>query len=631
MFLSATDNVVTHLWAAGNVNPKPARLRPSLPQDWVQAVGERADSSTPTSARSIPDTTGPFTTASRPTPGSGTRQTTANQTPNPTHPNAGAPASAPVASVNTLAAPASSAFWHTSSRRPSASWQNCVPPPAAPPALPRTQLPYRSIPAGQATPQLDRLAQQTEEAREPRQTEQHDPVAVQQAAARNLQGWQHAGLGGSVAPVTPQAANATPPQPVAQHTVSVEDAPQLVSTSTDADAVPAAEQRGARDAVQMQQAAVESSQGGQHAGFWGSVSPVGAQAGGATPPQPVAEALPQAPASAGVTASDEVSAGTAEADFGSAVHAEPAKPAQDLNAVSRQSDVSASTAATAQAITPAAATTPAEAYDTSSQQAQIPLAASSTDQAHMSVGKASKGPVADTLPNVAALATEPETLLEGGRDAASTGVATMHSAAMTSLDVIIPPPFEYGSSVDAAGVPAYTQPVSTLAPPEAAFQTGRSSEGTSEQQSGNTNASVQSAFQNVRPSDSAAAAQPEPESASGTAPSAFDSPVARDSRRDNGSLPAQGRQMLRQNTPEVHRQIDQTAAEVQEVVNERGRGQATDSGDQEGPQAQEALARATGTLKALVAGHLEEAESLSRGLPTYSGEHTIATTICVLK
>lgn len=619
---------------AGNVNPKPARLRPSLPQDWVQAVGERADSSTPTSARSIPDTTGPFTTASRPTPGSGTRQTTANQTPNPTHRNAGAPASAavrstPVASVNTLAAPASSAFWQTSSWRPSASWQNCVPLPAAPPALPRTQLPYRSIPAGQATPQLDRLAQPTEEAREPRQTEQHDPVAVQQAAARNLQGWQHAGLGGSVAPVTPQAANATPPQPVAQHTISVEDAPQLVSTSTDADVVPAAEQRGARDAVQMRQAAVQSSQGGRHAGFWGSVSPVGAQAGGATLPQPVAEALPEAPASAGVTASDEVSAGTAEANFESAVHAEPAKPAQDLNAVSRQSDVSASTAATAQAITPA------EAYDTSSQQAEIPLAASNNDQAHRSVGKACKGPMADTLPNVAALPTEPETLLEGGRDAASTGVATghsaTHSAAMTSLDVIIPPPFEYGSSVDAARAPAYTQPVSTLTPPEAAFQTGRSSEGTSEQQSGNTNASVHSAFQNVRPSDSAAAAQPEPGSASGTAPSAFDSPVARDRRHDNGSLPTQDRHMLRQNTPEVHRQIDQTAAEVQEVVNERGRGQAADSGDQEGPQAQEALARATGTLKALVAGHLEEAESLSRGLPTYSGEHTIATTICMLK
>ena len=71
------------------------------------------------------------------------------------------------------------------------------------------------------------------------------------------------------------------------------------------------------------------------------------------------------------------------------------------------------------------------------------------------------------------------------------------------------------------------------------------------------------------------------------------------------------------NSPEVQRQIEQTAAEVQEAVNERGWHTSLSGG---GTQEGEALARATGTLKALVAGHVEEAESLSRGLPSHSGE-----------
>ena len=41
------------------------------------------------------------------------------------------------------------------------------------------------------------------------------------------------------------------------------------------------------------------------------------------------------------------------------------------------------------------------------------------------------------------------------------------------------------------------------------------------------------------------------------------------------------------------------------------------------PSTSDALARATGTLKALAAGRFEEAESLSRGLPEVSGQHVL--------
>ena len=187
------------------------------------------------------------------------------------------------------------------------------------------------------------------------------------------------------------------------------------------------------------------------------------------------------------------------------------------------------------------------------------------------------------------------------------------SAAMLSLEAMIPPPFETGSPAGSPTFPASTQPaphaVSEMRP--------------------------HSAFQHAGPLDfddtvtrpQAGGGLPDPASQAeddngilvgrATQPlQAPELPLAKDTSYDTSPT------SRRFASTEVQRRIEQTAVDVQQAVDERdgtqpyGRGRG---GTAEGVP-NDALARATGTLRALVAGHSEEAELLSRGFPTHSGE-----------
>ena len=187
------------------------------------------------------------------------------------------------------------------------------------------------------------------------------------------------------------------------------------------------------------------------------------------------------------------------------------------------------------------------------------------------------------------------------------------SAAMLSLEAMIPPPFETGSPTGSPTLPASTQSVS--------------------------DPRLHSAFQNAGPLDfvdtgdchqaSGGLMGPASQAASDSGimvgranrpPQAPTPPLAGDTSYD----PAPSFRRLA--STEVQRRIEQTAVDVQQAVDERdgsqpygrGRGSVVEG------VTSDALARATGTLRAVVAGRSEEAESLSRGLPTHSGEsHTV--------
>ena len=73
-------------------------------------------------------------------------------------------------------------------------------------------------------------------------------------------------------------------------------------------------------------------------------------------------------------------------------------------------------------------------------------------------------------------------------------------------------------------------------------------------------------------------------------------------------------------SPDVHLSIQHTAAAVQEAVNEQGLPGSPFDPSGRGPNAQEVLATATGTLTALAEGHSERAEALAANLPVISGE-----------
>lgn len=535
-----TSRAVCH---AGNVNPKPARLRPALPQDWVQAVDDRAaDSSTPTSARSIPEVA--TSTTSRPTAETGFRQLTPRTVPSQGMVAplvSGGPESAVASTApSKIAAPTAEA------EAPQAADDDMAPEQAA---------------SLDEPPQLESDSKEAEAARGGGQSEDRDSVKVQQAAAQNPQGWQHAGLGGSVAPVTPQAAHATPPQPVPETT-------------------------------------------------------------------------PQSLPSPGAAPSQDLPAGTAHAE---AEHAGGAGPAEDLNHVSNQSGFSGPTRAPAEDDGGAthhtdaamAAEASAETSSSHSPQDNVPTSAPDTASSaqrfgteHTAAGLAATQLLDDTkgpaLPvDIATGTRSTGDELSGSSSSRAAGRSVPQSAALMSLEAMISPPFELGSSPDSDRFSSYMQSAQA-APP------------------------AQSAFQNTGPPDSTARDQFQPDVPTAREPAAavdtsvgvtFGSrplgasapPSAGDMSSDPGFTASQGRRLQRLSSPEVQRQIEQTAAEVQEAVNERGRGQAFGSGDRQGPRTSDALARATGTLRALVAGHIEEAESLSRGLPMHSGEHAHAT------
>ena len=521
---------------------RPARLRPALPHHWVQAVDERsADSGTPTSARSIPEaSTATGTQVSQPLSGRDLGQGSTGiasvhdrpeasmpggrslPSAQPVHVTAVAEALQPTGDTEAVEQPAavetgSQPAWHTSVNKGGVNM------------------------AGQS--------------------ESRDAVKVQQGAAKKSQGWQHAGLGGSVAPATPQAANATPPQPV----------PETMLQS-------------------------------QHTGQ---------------------DVLPK-----------DQSAGTAHAVADHAVHAEPA---EDLNRVASQPGSSSRTAPAvdaAAARTQSRAPAPVEAagnpYSRYPRETAGPMSAPGTAEFHITDSGAANRGVTQLLGqgyinaqrNTSVAQATPPAADEVSGASSSTSAAAVaarsqpQSAAMLSLEAMIPPPFELSSSPDSERLSAYPKPAATSTPAQSAFQSAAYSEssfGSQPHTGGVQYVPAEAVTQGTSKgsvSGSRAALQ-----ASAPAP-------AGDNSSASGYTSSQSRGMVRLNSPEVQRQIEQTAAEVQEAVNERG-GRLNCSGgvNQEG----EALARATGTLRALVAGHVEEAESLSRGLPSHSGEPSTMT------
>ena len=444
---------------------RPARLRPALPQHWVQAVDERtADSGTPTSARSIPEaSTATGTQLRHSLSGRDLEQGSDHHRSEASVPEERSlPSAHPEHAVERLPQ-----LWHALDDAPR----------------------YAPQPTGDTAAVEQPAAVETGAA--PRdtnvskgpvntagQSESRDAVKVQQEAAQNSQGWQHAGLGGSVAPATPQATNANPPQPVPEA--------MLQSQLTGQDVLPKDQSAGTAHATQLL---------GQ----------------GYTTAQPETSVVQATPAAA-----DEIAG------------------------------VSSSTSSAA----------------------------------------------------AAAARSQPQ------------------SAAVLSLEAMIPSPFELSSSPDSERFSACANPAATSTPAQSAFQRAAYSDSTfgSQPQTG-----VQ-----YMPAEAAAQGNNNKGAVSGSRPPlrASAPPPAGDNSSGSGYTSSQSIQVLRLNSPEVQRQIEQTAAEVQEAVTERGgRHNLSGGGTQEG----EALARATGTLKALVAGHVEEAESLSRGLPSHSGEPSIPT------
>ena len=443
---------------------RPARLRPALPQHWVQAVDERAaDSGTPTSARSIPEaSTATGTQLRHSLSGRDLEQGSDHHRSEASVPEERSLSSAhPEHAVERLPQ-----LWHALDDAPR----------------------YAPQPTGDTAAVEQPAAVETGAA--PRdtnvskgpvntagQSESRDAVKVQQEAAQNSQGWQHAGLGGSVAPATPQATNANPPQPVPEA--------MLQSQLTGQDVLPKDQSAGTAHATQL----------------------LGQGYTTAQPETSVVQATPPA--------ADEIAG------------------------------VSSSTSSAA-----------------------------------------------------AAARSQPQ------------------SAAVLSLEAMIPPPFELSSSSDSERFSACANPAATSTPARSAFQRGAYSDSTfgSQPQTG-----VQ-----YMPAEAAAQGNNNKGAVSGSRPPlrASAPPPAGDNSSGSGYTSSQSIQVLRLNSPEVQRQIEQTAAEVQEAVTERGGRQNLSGG---GTQEGEALARATGTLKALVAGHVEEAESLSRGLPSHSGEPSILT------
>ena len=82
-------------------------------------------------------------------------------------------------------------------------------------------------------------------------------------------------------------------------------------------------------------------------------------------------------------------------------------------------------------------------------------------------------------------------------------------------------------------------------------------------------------------------------------------------------------------SPDVYSRIQQTTAIVSAAVGEQGAAGAKPLDPPfQATSAQDALVRATGTLRALAEGHSEEAEALAADLPTYTGQCASFPPVC---
>lgn len=182
------------------------------------------------------------------------------------------------------------------------------------------------------------------------------------------------------------------------------------------------------------------------------------------------------------------------------------------------------------------------------------------------------------------------------------------SAAMLSLEAMIPPPFDTGSPTASPTLSPSVQSAPTDTPRQSAFQNAGPTDfvDTAARHHAASDDSGIRGGHATRPPQA-----PGPPSAGDTTP------------RDPSLRLTPDPSFRRLASTEVQRRIEQTAVDVQQAVDERdGRQSYGRGGAIEGVPG-DALARATGTLRALAAGRSEEAESLSRGLPTHSGESSI--------
>lgn len=184
-------------------------------------------------------------------------------------------------------------------------------------------------------------------------------------------------------------------------------------------------------------------------------------------------------------------------------------------------------------------------------------------------------------------------------------VAVPQSAARLSLEAMIPPPFEFGSPTGSPNFPATGSPnfPANAAPRTHSDSTFQSPTPPVFSETVHPQASSGGRLQHGSEAAGMVRAHGPPPQQASPPPPAGDTSHAPEPRRLASS--------------EVQRRIEQTAAHVQQAVNERAEVQP---GGTLGGGPSDALARATGTLKALAAGHLEEAETLSRSLPADSGE-----------
>lgn len=196
--------------------------------------------------------------------------------------------------------------------------------------------------------------------------------------------------------------------------------------------------------------------------------------------------------------------------------------------------------------------------------------------------------VADSWQTPETFLPRSHTSLPDQADRAAPESAAPQSAARLSLEAMIPPPFEFGSPTGSPNFPVVpgTHPTS--------------------------------AFQSTDPLVFSDAVPPQPSSGGSEAADRRSRPQQAQPPPPSGD-DTHAPELRGLASMEVQRRIDQTAAHVQQAVNERGAIQLPGVSMLEGGHS-DALARATGTLRALAAGHLEEAATLSRSLPAHSGE-----------
>ena len=610
-------------------------MRPALPQHWVQAVDERAaDSGTPTSARSLPDST-PTSNAATADPPSFAESTEASDR-----------APGPAGSLSKLRA--------NSSKRLLPGQAESTP---------------TSIESGRSA-----LPEQADTAGLSRGTDVVDSSTCEPDAALWAVSYADASPNGlprqdTSNAVRPNAAAATehPSSPAvaatdellhsAEHSTAAEQQADPGSTVTDRGQVSHAGQMAPRDAVRVQQEAASATQRWQYAGLGGTVAPVTTAAGNVSSAQPVPQsetlATPMPKADHPVTEGPEAE----QPQASDAAVAQEARPVADAGAQAGhgRSDravhaVPLNTEAQQSSLPPAAEQHPAGAFsetefhnlDPQSDQGQSSLA--SQDDLTRSSAYAAASGSSNAAPSWAIPTSSSEieqtpeaatSAAAGAASAASAGAkqgqvsrtSTEHgapkSAAMLSLEAMIPPPFEFGSPPDPPAFPAHfqkakaalpaapAQPVFHAATPPRVVDTISTSplEATdmapAEAGFGHAEATAEAVndrSNEFRPREALAP------------------PWAGDTRQQGLLGATSGARLTRLDSPEVQRRIEQSAVDVQQAVNERdGRSSPGVGLGVGGSTPADALARATGTLKALVAGHAEEAESLSRGLPTHSG------------